>query len=68
MALWKPSLLMSIYNVHLTSVRVKDKACICNDLRLTRGIDCIAGFFATDKERLRFAGGCGPSHIATRSL
>ena len=43
MALWKPSLLMSIYNVRLTSVRVKDKACIYNDLRLTPGIGCIAG-------------------------
>ena len=40
---WKPSLLMSIYNVRLTGVRVKDKACIYNDLRLTPGIDCIAG-------------------------
>ena len=43
MALWEPSLLMSIYNVRLTSVRVKDKACIYNDLRLAAGSDCIAG-------------------------
>jgi hypothetical protein len=43
MALWKPSLLMSIFNVRLPSVRVKDKACIYNDLRLTPSIDCIAG-------------------------
>src|ERR1035437_3064642 len=43
MALWKPSLLMSIYNVRLTSVRVKDKACIYNDLRTRTRIDCIAG-------------------------
>jgi hypothetical protein len=43
MALWEPSLLMSIYNVRLTRVRVKDKACIYNDLRMRAGIDCIAG-------------------------
>ena len=40
MALWEPSLLMSIDNVHLTSVCVKRKACIYNDLRLTAGIGC----------------------------
>jgi hypothetical protein len=33
MARWEPSLLMSIYNVRLTSVRVKRKPCIYNDLR-----------------------------------
>jgi hypothetical protein len=43
MVLWKPSLLMSVYNVHLTSVRVKDKACIYNDLRTRTRIGCIAG-------------------------
>jgi hypothetical protein len=38
MALWKPSLPMSIYYVRLTSVRVKDKARIYNNLRLVSGI------------------------------
>ncbi len=33
MALWEPSLLMSIYNVRLTGVCVKDKTCIYNNLR-----------------------------------
>jgi hypothetical protein len=37
MALWKPSLLMSIYNVRLTSVLVKDKANIYNDLQTFTG-------------------------------
>lgn len=40
--LWKPSLLMSIYNVLLTSVRVKDKACIYNDLRLAARVGSLA--------------------------
>lgn len=43
MVFWEPSLLMSIYNVRLTSVRVKYKACIPNDLRAGRRIGCIAG-------------------------
>src|SRR5579864_5009740 len=40
---WKPSLLMSIYNVHLSSVGVKRKVCIYNYLRLTPGVDCTKG-------------------------
>jgi hypothetical protein len=33
---------MSTYNVSVTSVRVKDKACTCNNLRTLPGIDGIA--------------------------
>src|SRR5580704_14668417 len=43
MALWEPSLLMSIINVRLTSDVVKPKANIYNDLRTFYRIDCIAG-------------------------
>jgi hypothetical protein len=50
---WEPSLLMSIYNVRLTRVRVKDKACIYNDLRITAGIGRIAGM------RLHYRGRIG---------
>ena len=39
MALWEPSLLMSTYNVRLTSVRVKHKICIYNRLQLGAGFD-----------------------------
>jgi hypothetical protein len=43
MALWEPSLPMSIINVRLTSDVVKPKANIYNDLRTFYRIDCIAG-------------------------
>jgi hypothetical protein len=49
MALWKPSLLMSVFNVRLTSDVVKPKANIYNDLRTftgsaaSQGLNCIAG-------------------------
>ena len=44
MALWKPSLLMFLYIMYtLLGVRVKDKACIYNDLRTRTRIGCIAG-------------------------
>jgi hypothetical protein len=49
MALWKPSLLMSVHNVRLTGVRVKDKANIYNNLQAftgsaaPQGLGCIAG-------------------------
>ena len=42
---------MSLLNIRLTSLPVKDKACIYNDLRLTPGIGCIAGMPQHNKGR-----------------
>ena len=69
MALWEPSLLMSIINVRLTSDVVKPKANIYNDLRTFTGstasqgierLNCIAGdqdgagnAWSRDNERYR---------------
>jgi hypothetical protein len=45
MALWEAIAPDAINNVRLSSVRVKGKACIYNDLRLTAGF----GFIASDQ-------------------
>ena len=58
MALWKPSLLMSIFNVRLTGDVVKPKANIYNDLRIfagsaaSQGLNCVAGDHRTGGKRL----------------
>jgi hypothetical protein len=55
----KPAALDASSYLHytLTSVRVKDKACIYNDLRLTPGIDCTEGHYRGKERGNRRSGG-----------